>query len=145
MNYQHNLPTINICFLESTNLAISFAALLSGLCTHIYATHYFKVLRIINSQNINSPSGAICRVFDNFFLRLTRIMKFSRINILYLFMFLRTNNCAIISLQLLTVMNINLTGNTAGSFPVVSKISSSKSSENLPYLLTIVPSTRNAQ
>ena len=60
-------------------------------------------------------------------------------------MFLRTNNCAVISLELLTVMNINLNGNTAGSFPIVSKISSSKSSENFPYVLTIVPSSRNAQ
>ena len=60
-------------------------------------------------------------------------------------MFLSTNNYAIISLELLTVMNINLNGNTAGSFPVVSKISSSKSSENFPYVLTIVPSSRNAQ
>ena len=53
---------------------------------------------------------------------------------------LRTNNRAIISLELWTVMNINLNGNTAGSFPIVSKISSSKSSENSPYVLTIVPS-----
>ena len=60
-------------------------------------------------------------------------------------MFLRTNNCAVISLELLTAMNINLNGNTAGSFSIVSKISSSKSSENLPYVLTIVPSSRNAQ
>ena len=87
----------------------------------------------------------MCIVFDNFFLRLIRIMKFSRINTLYLFMFLRTNNCAVISLELLTAMNINLNGNTAGSFSIVSKISSSKSSENLPYVLTIVPSSRNAQ
>ena len=60
-------------------------------------------------------------------------------------MFLRTNNCAVISLELLTVMNINLNGNTAGSFPIVSKISSSKSSGNSPYVLTVVPSSRNAQ
>ena len=53
---------------------------------------------------------------------------------------LRTNKRAIISLELLTVMNINLNGNTAGSFPIVSKTSSSKSSENSPYVLTIVPS-----
>ena len=59
--------------------------------------------------------------------------------------FLRTNNCAVISLELLTVMNINLNGNTAGSCPVVSNISSSKSSENLPYVLTIVSSSRDAQ
>ena len=72
-------------------------------------------------------------------------MKFSRVNILYLFVFLRTNNCAIISLELLTVMNINLHGNTAGSFPVVSKVSSSNSSENSPYVLTTVPSSRNSQ
>ena len=52
---------------------------------------------------------------------------------------------AIISLELLTVTNINLNGNTAGSFPIVSKIWSSKSSENSPYVLTIVPSSRNAQ
>ena len=109
------------------------------------ATFYFNVLRIINSQNINSPSGAICRVFDNFFLRLIRIMKFSRIITLYLFMFLRTNNCAITSLELLTVMNMNLNGKAAGSFPIASKISSIKSSENSPYVLTIVPSSRNAQ
>ena len=44
-------------------------------------------------------------------------------------MFLKTNNCAIISLELLTVMNINQNGNTADSFPMVSKICSSKSSE----------------
>ena len=87
----------------------------------------------------------MCIIFDNFFLRLIRIMKFSRINTLYLFMFLRTNNCAVISLELLTAMNINLNGNTAGSFSIVSKISSSKSSENLPYVLTIVPSSRNVQ
>ena len=104
-----------------------------------------KVLQIINSQNINSPSGAICRVFDNFFLRLIRIMKFSRIITLYLFMFLRTSICAIISLELLTVMNINLNGSTAGSFPIASKISSIKSSENSPYALAIVPSSRNTQ
>ena len=104
-----------------------------------------KVLQIINSQNINSPSGAICRVFDNFFLRLIRIMKFSRIITLYLFMFLRTNICAIISLELLTVMNINLNGSTAGLFPIASKISSIKSSENSPYVLAIVPSSRNTQ
>ena len=115
------------------------------VCSPISATLYFKVLRIINSQNINSPSGAICKVFDNFFLRLIRIMKFSRINTLYLFMFLRTNNCAVISLELLTVMNINLNGNTASSFPIVSKISSSKSLENSLYLLRIVPSSRNAK
>ena len=60
-------------------------------------------------------------------------------------MFLRTNNCAIISLELSTVMNINLNGNIAGSFQIVSKISSSKSSENSPYELAIVPSSRNAQ
>ena len=106
---------------------------------------YFKVLRIINSQNINSPSGAICRVFDNFFLRLIRIMEFSRIITLYLFMFLRTNNCAITSLEFLTVMNINLNGNAAGSFPIASKISSIKSSENFPYILTLFPSSRNSQ
>ena len=64
---------------------------------------------------------------------------------MYLFMFLRTNNCAVTSLELLTVMNINLNGNTAGSFPIVSKISSRKSSENFPYVLTIFPSSRNAQ
>ena len=51
----------------------------------------------------------------------------------------------IISLELLTVMNINLNENTAGSFPIVSKISSSKSSENFPYVLSIDPSSRNAQ
>ena len=51
----------------------------------------------------------------------------------------------IISLELLTVMNINLNENTAGSFPIVSKTSSSKSSENFPYVLSIVPSSRNAQ
>ena len=104
-----------------------------------------KVLQIINSQNINSPSGAICRVFDNFFLRLIRIIKFSRIITLYLFMFLRTSICAIISLELLAVMNINLNGSTAGSFPIASKISSIKSSENSPYALAIVPSSRNTQ
>ena len=60
-------------------------------------------------------------------------------------MFLRTNNCPVISLELLTAMNINLNGNAAGSFSIVSKISSSKSSENLSYVLTIVPSSRNAQ
>ena len=60
-------------------------------------------------------------------------------------MFLRTDNCAVISIELLTVMNINLNGNAAGSFPVVSKISSSKFSENFPYVLTIVPSSCNAQ
>ena len=60
-------------------------------------------------------------------------------------MFLRTNNCAIISLELLTVMNINLNGNTAGLYPMVSKIYSSNSSENFPYVLTIVLSSRNAQ
>ena len=97
------------------------------------------------SQNINSPSGAICTVFDNFFLRLIRIMKFSEINTLYLFIFLRTNNCAVISLELLTVMNINLNGNTGGSFPIVSNIYSRKSSENFPYVLTIFPSSCNAQ
>lgn len=51
---------------------------------------------------------------------------------LHLFMFLRTNNGGIISLEWLTVMNIFLNGNTADSIPVVSKISSSKSSENSP-------------
>ena len=116
-----------------------------GYVCIIQTTSYFKVLRIIKYQNINSPSGEICRVFDNFFLRLIKIMKFSRINTLYLFMFLRTNNCAVMSLELLTVMNINLNGNTAGSFPVVSKIYSSNSSENSPYVLTIAPSSRNAQ
>ena len=54
-------------------------------------------------------------------------------------MFLRTNNCAAISLELLTVMNLNLNGNTAGSFRIVSKMTSSKYSENFPYVLTIVP------
>ena len=49
------------------------------------------------------------------------------------------------SLELLTVMNINLNGNTAGSFPVVSKISSSNLSDNSLYVLTIVSSSRNAQ
>ena len=53
-------------------------------------------------------------------------MKFSRIDTLYLFMFLITNTCAIVSLELFTVMNINLNGNTAGSFPIVAKIHSSK-------------------
>ena len=144
MNYEHNLPTINICFLESKNLGISFAALLSRLCIHSMFSHICNALfQIINSQNINSPSGAICRVFDNF-LRLIRIMKFSRINTLYLLMFLRKNNCVVISLELLTVMNKNLNGNTAGSFQIVLKISSRKSLENFPYLLTIVPSSRNA-
>ena len=95
--------------------------------------------------NINSLSGAICRVSDNFFLRLIRIMKFSRMNTLYLFMFLRTNNCAIISPELLTVMNINVNAYTAGSFPIASKIYSSNLSENSQYVLTIVPSSRNAQ
>ena len=47
-------------------------------------------------------------------------------------MSLSTNNYALISLELLTVMKINLNGNTAGPFPIVSKISSSKSSENFP-------------
>ena len=116
-----------------------------GYVSIIYTTFYFKVLRTIKSQNINLPSGAICSVFDNFFLRLIRIMKFSRMNTLYLFMFLRTNNCAITSIELLIVMNINLNGNTVGSFPIVSKISSSKPSENSPYVLTIVSSSRNAQ
>ena len=60
-------------------------------------------------------------------------------------MFLRTNNCAVISLELLTVMNINLNGNTGGSFPIVSNIYSRKSSENFPYVLTMFPSSRNAQ
>ena len=60
-------------------------------------------------------------------------------------MFLTTNNCAVTSLELLIVMNINLNGNTADSFPVVSKISSNKFSENFPYVLTIVPSSRDAQ
>ena len=61
---------------------------------------------------------------------------------MYLFMFLRTTNYAIISLELLTVININVNGNTAGSFPIISKISSSNSSENSPYVLTIVASSR---
>ena len=39
LNYQYNLPTINTCFLESTNLAISFAALLSGLYIHSTLSH----------------------------------------------------------------------------------------------------------
>ena len=60
-------------------------------------------------------------------------------------MFLTTDNCAVITLELLTVMNINLNRNTAGLFPTISKISSSKYSENSPYVLTIVPSSRNAQ
>ena len=60
-------------------------------------------------------------------------------------MFLTTNNCAVTSLELLIVMNINLNGNTADSFPVVWKISSNKFSENFPYVLTIVPSSRDAQ
>ena len=60
-------------------------------------------------------------------------------------MFLRTNNCAIISLELLIVTNIDLNENTAGSLPIVSKIWSRKSSENSPHVLTIVPSSRNAQ
>ena len=106
---------------------------------------YFNVWRIINSQNINSPSGTICRIFDNFFLRLIRIMKLSRINTLHLFIFLRTNNCAIISLELWTLMNIKLSGNTVGSFPIVSKISSSKFSKTSSYVLTIVPSSCNVQ
>ena len=72
-------------------------------------------------------------------------MKFSQINTLHLFMFLRANSCAIMSLELLTVMNINLNGNTAGSFPVVSKIYSSNLSDNSLYVLTIVSSSRNAQ
>ena len=42
-------------------------------------------------------------------------------------------------------MNINLNAKTAGSFPIVSKIYPSKSSENSPYILTIVPSSGNAQ
>ena len=149
MNYQHNLPTIKICFLESANLAICFAVLLSGLCissmfSHIcnalFQSFKFQILRIINSQNINSPSGAICKVFGNFFLRLIRIMKFSPINTLYLFMFLRTNNSAV-NIN----CNINLNGNTAGSFRMLSKISSYKLSENSPYVLAIVPSSRNTQ
>ena len=41
-------------------------------------------------------------------------------------MFLRKNNCAVISFESGTVMNINLNGNAANSFPIVSKISSSK-------------------
>ena len=116
-----------------------------GYVCIIQTTSYFKVLRIIKYQNTNSPSGEICRVFDNFFLRLIKIMKFSMMNTLYLFMFLRTKNCVVISFELLTVININLNGNTAGSFPVVSKIYSSNSSENSPYVLTIAPSSRNAQ
>ena len=57
-------------------------------------------------------------------------------------MFLRTNSCAIMSLELLTVMNINLNGNTAGSFPVVSIISSSNVSDNSLYVLTTVSSSQ---
>ena len=72
-------------------------------------------------------------------------MKYSERNVSHRILALRTDNCAIISPGLLTVMNINLNGNTAGSFPIVSKISSSKSSENSPYVLTIFPSSRNAQ
>ena len=60
-------------------------------------------------------------------------------------MFLRTNDCDVISLELLTIMNINLNRNTAGSFSIVSKIYSSKSSENFPYVLIIGPSSLNAQ
>ena len=60
-------------------------------------------------------------------------------------MFLRTNNCAVIPLELLTVIYLNLNGNTAGSFPIVAKMSSSKSSDNSPYVLTIVPYSRNAK
>ena len=130
---------------KQSNLRISLKVYCQVYAYTVYspisAKLYFKVLQIIISQNINSPSGAICRVFGN----LIKIMKFSRINTLYLFLFLRTNNCAVISLELLTVMNMNLNGNTAGSFPIVLKISSSKSSENFPYVLTIVPSSRNAQ
>ena len=55
-------------------------------------------------------------------------------------MFLRASNCAIIYIELLTVININLNGSTAGSFPIVSKISSSNSSEISTYVLTIVQS-----
>ena len=138
------LPTINICFLQSA-LPLYCQVYVYTVCSPISATLYFKVLRIINSQNINSPSGAICKVFDNFFLRLIRIMKFSRINTFYLFMFLSTNNCALISLELLTVMKINLNENTASLFPIISKISSSKSPENFPDVLTIVTSSPNAQ
>ena len=100
----------------------------------------FQISNFINSQNINSPSGAICKVFGNFFLRLIRIMKFSPINTLHLFMFLRTNNSAV-NIN----CNINLNGNTAGSFRMLSKISSYKLSENSPYVLAIVPSSRNTQ
>ena len=106
---------------------------------------YFNVLRVTKSQNINSPSGAICRMFDKFFLRLIRIMTFSWMNTLYRFMFLRASNCAIIYIELLTVININLNGSTAGSFPIVSQISSSNSSEISTYVLTIVQSSRNTQ
>ena len=98
------------------------------VCSLIYATFYFKVLQIINFQNINSSSGSICGVFEwsekwNF--------QESRIA-LYHSMSLRTNNCAIISLESLTVMNINLNGDIGHSFLMVSKNCSSKSSENSP-------------
>ena len=42
-------------------------------------------------------------------------------------------------------MNINLNGNTAGSFPVVSNISFSKCLLNLPEVLTKGLSYRSAQ
>ena len=98
----------------------------------IYATFYFKVLRIIKSQNMSSPAGALCRVFSNFFLRLIKMMKSLWIITLHLFMFLRANNYPVISLELLIVTDINLNGNSVGSFPMVSKISSNKYSENSP-------------
>ena len=88
------------------------------VCSLIYATFYFKVLQIINFQIINSWSEKL-----NF--------HESRIA-LYHFISLRTNNCAIISLESLTVMNINLNGDIGHSFLMVSKNCSSKSSENSP-------------
>ena len=87
-----------------------------------YATLYFKLLHIIKSQSINSLYSAIRRVFDNFFLFLIRIMKSSWTITQQLFMFLKKKKCAAISLDLLTVTNIKLNGNTAGFFPMLSKI-----------------------
>ena len=90
-------------------------------------------------QSISSPLGNRCGIVRSRLLRFINNTKFSDIKNLYLLICRYKNNCCIKGSRLLVGTNQNLYGNTAGSFPIVSKISCSIPSVKCSYSLTNVP------
>ena len=111
------------------------------VCSLIYATFYFKFLRIIQSQNINWPSGATCRVFDNF-------LSFIRNNEIFTdryFVSLYVSNNEYLRYCISWIIHSNEYKPKWKYCWLISNSSKNLFEQNSPCVLTIVLSSRNAQ